>query len=182
MAKGKAHRPSPIEIDGDTARIILNRGGVALIDAADVPLVAHLAWRRHVTGTGGIYVTSKVLGADEKRHTVYLHRHIMGNPPGLTIDHRDNDGLNNRRANLRECTQSKNSQNRRTVAGRPLKGVYRNEGGKSWYMKIGANGVRHRSGPFSTPELAAAEYDRLALELHGAFARAITDGISNGYQ
>ena len=43
-----------------------------------------------------------------------MHRLIMGMGPGQRVDHRDGDGPNNRRANLRLIT---NAQNRPTSTG-----------------------------------------------------------------
>ena len=43
--------------------------------------------------------------------TVLLHRVIAGTPVGMETDHRDRDGLNNRRNNLRNATIAQNRQN-----------------------------------------------------------------------
>tara|TARA_R110001583_G_scaffold85211_1_gene223341 strand:- start:1103 stop:1750 length:648 start_codon:yes stop_codon:yes gene_type:complete len=55
-----------------------------------------------------------------------MHQFIMNSPKGMCVDHINHDGLDNRRENLRICTYSQNSQNkRRRVDSRSgYKGVY----------------------------------------------------------
>lgn len=166
----RPYRPSAIVVTGDVAEIELSKnGGVALIDAADAPLVAGACWRLHVSGTGGRYVSTKLMGSDGKRRTVYLHRVLMPDAP--TVDHIDGDGLNNRRSNLRSCTQGENIRNRGAMKGRQFKGVFMTDGGRSWYARIRSGKIVRRSLSFATQEEAAEAYDRMARELHGEFAR-----------
>jgi hypothetical protein len=42
---------------------------------------------------------------------IKLHRFLMGDPPGLVVDHRDGNRLNNRKSNLRVCTVQENNMN-----------------------------------------------------------------------
>lgn len=53
-----------------------------------------------------------------KYKEVYLHRYIMNPPDDMTIDHINHDPLDNRRENLRICTQAENNKNKRSQ-GRP---------------------------------------------------------------
>jgi hypothetical protein len=48
-----------------------------------------------------------------KRHLVELHRWIMGEPIGKYVDHINKNTLDNRRCNLRICTNSANLRNGR---------------------------------------------------------------------
>lgn len=41
-----------------------------------------------------------------------LHRYLMGEPHNLVVDHINGDTLDNRKQNLRTCTQKENTQNR----------------------------------------------------------------------
>jgi hypothetical protein len=45
---------------------------------------------------------------------ITMHGFIMGKRDGLILDHKDGDGLNNQKSNLRFCTQSQNTQNKRS--------------------------------------------------------------------
>ena len=57
---------------------------------------------------------------------IMIHKFIMNAPKGMCVDHINHDGLDNRRENLRICTYSQNSQNKRLrVDSRSgYKGVY----------------------------------------------------------
>lgn len=79
----------------------------ALIDDADAHL-AELPWRRVFRGRQR-EIQYAVLA---RRGTLYLHRAVMGAAPGDLIDHRDGDGLNCQRGNLRLATRQGNGRNR----------------------------------------------------------------------
>ncbi len=61
------------------------------------------------TGTT-YYVQAKRLEGGRWR-SLSLHREITGCPPGLEVDHRDHNGLNNQGFNLLVCTHAVNMQN-----------------------------------------------------------------------
>jgi hypothetical protein len=58
---------------------------------------------------GHIYFQKRLPGL----RLVELHRWIMGEPVGLYVDHINNNTLDNRRSNLRICTNSANLRNGR---------------------------------------------------------------------
>ena len=83
-----------------------------LIDAADLALVSEV---------NGLWVAHRARGKAQKWYvqtktwtefgarTVMMHRLILGlTDPEIEADHRDNDGLNNQRYNLRRCTHLEN--------------------------------------------------------------------------
>jgi hypothetical protein len=89
------------------------------------------------------------------------------------IDHRDGNGLNNTRHNLRLATLTQNQCNRRKTEGltSPFKGVSRCKTGK-WRCSISMNNAAHRwSCVFTLEETAARAYDVKATEWFGEFAR-----------
>lgn len=49
----------------------------------------------------------------EGRGTIGLHRFVMNPSKGLTVDHINRNPLDNRRCNLRICTQFENNQNQK---------------------------------------------------------------------
>lgn len=153
-----------IRVDGDIAFIPLTRGKVAIIDAADVPLVDGWNWCAVPSTTGGWYA---YCSGNKK---VRLHQYLKPAPAGFVIDHRDRDGLNCRRSNLRFATAKQNAQNKRRprIGTGAYKGVSRHGGG--WRARIVAENGRLALGTFQTAEMAADAYDRAALELFGEFA------------
>lgn len=139
----------------------------------------------------GRYKAGHVLGTDMKRYRMmeiegekYLaHRFAWFWMTGLwpdRIDHKDEDGFNNRWANLREATVSQNAMNHRGKSKHSLSGIrgvsfVKNRakcGSKPWKATIMKDGKRRLIGLFTTPEEAGIAYRKVALELHGEFARA----------
>jgi hypothetical protein len=149
---------------GRIARIPLNHGHHAILDATDIELVRGFVWYLRISHAGNKY--AKANTPDGGHH--YLHRLILGiTDPGVKVDHRDGDGLNCRRSNLRIASVADNNRNRRSKRGF-YKGVHSHR--RKWYAIIGYQGKRIYLGLFSTPEAAAIAYNRKATELFGQFA------------
>lgn len=152
--------------------IPLVNGGVALIDAEDLPLVSGRNWRLNLTKDGN---PSGVVSGT-KDSIVLMHRLITGADENSLVDHKDGNPLNNVRSNLRQCTHSQNMRNRRRHKNNRsgFKGVYANRRGgriRSWTAEIKVDGKKYRLGTHKTPELAYAAYKRAAKWMHGEFAR-----------
>lgn len=98
---------------------------------------------------------------------------VTGKEPPLTIDHIDGDRANNRWANLRPATKTRQSWNsglrKNNTSGQ--RGVRFQANGKP-YATITANGQRRHLGTFNTIEEASAAYEAAARELHGEFYRS----------
>tara|TARA_R110002153_G_C13243703_1_gene490982 strand:- start:506 stop:1015 length:510 start_codon:yes stop_codon:yes gene_type:complete len=161
----------PIRICGDVAYVTLTQGYEAIIDAADVPLFEPWSWFAVPTG-GTVYAVRSDYSGTNMR-TVYAHRTILGEPYGLDVDHKDGDGLNNRRENLRPATKSQNMRNRRinlnSTSG--FKGVYFHRQAGKWAAQIKIRGKAKYLGLFASPEKAHSAYCTASRELHGEFGR-----------
>ncbi len=101
-----------------------------------------------------------------------MHRLILNAPKGLVVDHIDHNGLNNRKSNLRLCTNRQNQQNRRPTRGSNsrYKGVHWCNTHRKFRARITHNGERLHLGYFDSEIDAAKAYDKKARELFGEFA------------
>jgi len=82
------------------------------------------------------------------------HIFITGAPKGMVVDHINNNGLDNRRSNLRVCTQSENARNSKVGRGKvPTRGVYVSNCGEKYMASIGL-------GTFKTEKEASEAYKR----------------------
>jgi hypothetical protein len=85
------------------------------IDIEDLPLVKQYFWRlrvdkRHPNCTPYVESVKRING---KRIRIHLHRLIMNCPNDKVVDHINHNGLDNRKKNLRICTQQINVMNRK---------------------------------------------------------------------
>jgi hypothetical protein len=153
-------------------RIALTRGKVALVDDADFEWLRQ--WKWHALnphpGTETWYAYRATHG--KPRRFLLMHREILGTPNGLLTDHRDRNGLNNQRSNLRVANYTQNVCNRgmmRTNTSGFI-GVFWSDSCKKWKASIENNGTQQHLGVFIDKEDAARAYDASALRLRGEFA------------
>lgn len=81
--------------------------GTILIDAEDLPIAQQYVWNLNPRG----YAQSRTRGGREGSKAIYLHRLIMKVGPGEQVDHINLQKSDNRKVNLRVCSQSKNMHN-----------------------------------------------------------------------
>jgi len=157
-----------ITLSDDCIGVVLTRGRIAKIDAVDLELVAPIKWY----ATPGRYTwyakTNRSEGNAHLSHHA-MHALIMETPEGFVTDHIDGDGLNNRRSNLRICTNTDNIRNSKAKVGRQYKGVIQYR--RRWLATVTEKRKSIIIGRFDTPEEAALCYDAKAKELYGEFAR-----------
>lgn len=171
---GKSRSWEPV-IDGETARIPLTQGKWAVIDLEDLPLLLGPPWQAYQPNLreDRFYASSRLPGPRSSLRRK-MHRVILGLDRGdrRMVDHRDGNGLNNRRSNLRLATPGENCANQRPQVGRTsqYKGVSWDNRNRKWAVGVKRGDVRRR-GYFLDEVEAAAAHDRWALELHGEFAR-----------
>jgi hypothetical protein len=96
----------------------------------------------------------------------------MDTPDNMLTDHKDFNGLNCQRNNLRNCTKSQNQMNKKSRGASNYLGVHYQYWKDSKYITASIRLKRDcfYLGIFKTEEAAARAYDVKAKELFGEFA------------
>jgi hypothetical protein len=156
---------------GEHAWVPLTRGFVTIIDVADAAWVSQWNWSALKRADNQIAVVRR---ENLRGNFFYLHRELANAPKGRVVDHWNNNSLDNRRGNLRACTNAQNVRNQRPQKKKTssrFKGVYLDKSRGKWQAYINVGGSRTRLGRFESEIEAAMAYDAKAIELHGEFAR-----------
>jgi hypothetical protein len=154
--------------------IRLSQGKIALVDDEDYERINKHKWA--ALKKPNTYYARRTLsgGFPEQRH-IKMHREIMGllSADGMVVDHINGNGLDNRKINLRVCTQFQNMRNVPKQPGKSsiYKGVYWRKERHKWQVRIKINGKRIRLGHFDDEIKAARIYDEAANKYFGEFAR-----------
>ena len=129
-----------------------------LIDEEDLEIVATFpgTWGAHKIGNT-FYAQTMIRDANRKRKMVYMHRVILNPPSDLQADHKNHNGLDNRRENIHIVTQGENLRNRIDNAEHQsnVDGVSWNTRDKTWEVHIWVNGRVEYNASF--PDQAVAE-------------------------
>lgn len=147
--------------------IPLTRGFVALVDDQDFDWLSQWKWCAKPWTPTLCYAVRR----DSDGRAVAMHRAILTPAQGVQVDHKDGDGLNNQRFNLRLCSQRENLYGRSIRSDNTLgfKGVARV--GQRFRAKVVKDGHTYWFGTYSDIESAARAYDAGAKQLFGEFAR-----------
>jgi len=153
-------------------QIPLTQGKVAMIDDCDFDLVSKHKWNtrkcRHTFYA--LCASSRKLNGG-KQKTIYMHRLILDAKLGQCVDHKDRNGLNNCRDNIRICSNAQNIMNSRARHSKSgFRGVYWLENKKRFKAYICLNGKIKNIGHFHNKIDAAKAYNKCALKFHGEFA------------
>ena len=146
--------------------IALHGGAVALVDDEDYEVLIQRKWYLNKAGyaVAPKYVVGSYSNGKYKTESSTMHGMIMGETPepGLEVDHRNRNGLDNQKHNLRWATHQQNMMNCLPTSG--YKGVTKDR--TRWSAKIGDLYL----GSFGTAEDAAKVYDKAARKLFPDFA------------
>lgn len=148
-------------------KIKLTKGRHTLVDDLDFEQLGGEKWLCQTTLCG------KYAARKEKGKYVYLHRVILGARKGQYVDHKNGDGLDNRRANLRICTNAENGRNRRglnknNTSG--FRGVCRYKKTARWTAQIMVMHKNIKLGVFSNKKDAHIAYRKASKKHFGDFA------------
>jgi hypothetical protein len=147
--------------------IPLTKGYVAIVDDDDYEYLSQFKWRVQ----GKIYAVRDDHSTG-KRLQLYMHREIAGAKKGEVVDHLNHQTLDNRKENLRACSQTYNNGNHhmRSDNTSGYKGVTWNKRDRKWVAQIMFNGKNIRFGNFESKHDAARVYNFWAMDLFGEHA------------
>ncbi len=150
-------------------KIALTKGYYALLDDEDYETVSKFAWHAVKNRAGQRYAYRHKTSINPYSA---MHRMVMSvQDPAVLVDHKNGNGLDNQKRNLRTATKSQNTQNSRARNGKEYKGTYKNSKARTYFSLITHKGVSYYLGSFYTPEEAAHAYDNAAKKKFGRFAR-----------
>ena len=146
----------------------------ALVDDEDFEMLNKFSWC--VQQYKDIYYACTEISTGRgrsNRKCVKMHRLIMNAEDGVLVDHRDMNGLNNQRSNLRIATHSQNCSNTKSRPNTTSNylGVSWDKYSKKWAVQISVNLKNVKIGRFIFEKEAALAYNKAALKYHGEFAR-----------
>jgi hypothetical protein len=155
-------------------RIPLTQGKFALVDDQDYDFL--MQWKWYACYIHKTHYAKRSVRIGLKTIRIRMHREILKRMrlhiAGKKIDHRDRNGLNNRRSNLRIATNSQNQHNQgiRKNNKSGYKGVTWNKQHNKWQARICINWKEIWLGLFDDKKDAAKAYNEAALKYHGKFA------------
>lgn len=139
--------------------IPLTRGCVAIVDDEDYEFLS--LWKWYALEQPHTHYACRDIRVDGKKKTIWMHRIINQTPDGFLTDHKNGNGLDNRKENLRSVTHAENMVNcGRHATGRYSKyrGVTWHKHDKVWIAQITVNYRTIYLGRFATEEAARDAY------------------------
>ena len=145
------------------AQIPLSQGLMALADTGDLHLLSAHRW--HAARRGRTFYAASRIGGKY----VLMHRFILGAKNGSLVDHRDGNGLNNTRENLRLASATQNATNRVGHGESQFPCVRRING--KWCAFVTKGGREIYLGFHESEAAAAGVAFAAAQRVHGEFVR-----------
>lgn len=161
----------------DTACIIpLTQGKFATVSSEDYEFIMEWKWWANKSRTSYGYRWYAARTAPGRKH-VSMHREIAkraGLPEARDYDHKDRDGLNNTRGNIRPSTRSQNIANSTKAEGKSshFKGVAWHKASRKWQACIKVEYKFIYLGVFEKEGDAAQAYLLAAKRYFGEFAHS----------
>lgn len=155
--------------------IQLTQGQVALVDDEDYDWLNQWKWYA-LKDSHTWYAIRAIrnIGPGHRQKSLKMHRVILGiTDPSIKGDHKDGNGLNNQRSNLRIANNAQNVRNSRLKPNQTgYRGVYLTKRKKNPYKSsIMVLGKYIQLGVFPNIIDAAKAYDNAARLYHGEFAK-----------
>ncbi|MGQ3041417.1 MAG: HNH endonuclease [Brevundimonas sp.] len=134
--------------------IVMTCGREVMVDEADYEQLRTFRWFAKPMGRRSekVYAVRTVKTSRGSRH-IAMHREIAGASVGQVVDHLNGFTLDNRRSNLRLCSQGENARNIARPAD-PMRGVSKR--GERWVARVCVQGRMKHIGVFDSALEAAA--------------------------
>lgn len=156
--------------------ISLTQGKIALVDDCDFDYLNQ--WKWCAAKARRTYYAFRRMEINGKMTVGTMHQFLINQPKGMQIDHKDDNGLNNQRNNLRICTNQENHMKMQTaklIKGKAktslFKGVCFCKRTGRWAVSIKINGKNKFLGRHVSEIYAATVYNDAAKVMFGEFAR-----------
>lgn len=147
--------------------IQITQGYSVMVDDADYDDL--MQWKWQARNNGYTVYAQRTVGK-RPRKTLNMHAYLMGR---TWVDHKDANGLNNQRTNLRLCSESQNAMNRslnsNSTSG--FKGVSYHKDRRKFQAYIKHKGKMIYLGLHETAVQGAKVYNEAALKMFGEFAK-----------
>jgi hypothetical protein len=145
--------------------IALTKGKHAIVDAEDYDRLMKHKWTAVYFGTR-FYAQRNGGG-----YSIMMHREIMHAPKGMVVDHINGNGLDNRKCNLRICTQGQNILNSKPRGkSSRFKGVHFDEDRGKYAAYVWEDGKTVPLGRYKNEVEAARVRDYHAVQAGGIYA------------
>jgi hypothetical protein len=161
--------PNEIVTEEDISKVYLydkdcKKCAECIIDTSDIDLVKDIKWHTHKNRDGDLYCVSNKTGP--------IHRLIMNAPDNMVVDHINHNTLDNRKENLRVCTNQQNVTSCKThksnISG--CKGVYWSKDKNKWTVQVTINNKTKYIGRYDDYETAVAARLDAESQYYGEFA------------
>lgn len=153
-------------------KIPLTQGEFATVDDIDYEFL--MQWKWYFNQGYAVRHSQKSDGFSQRK-TILMHRIILSRKLGRSdfhdTDHKNHDGLDNRRNNLRPASRSQNEHNSEIQWGSSkFKGVCWKKDHNKWQAYIRFEGCLKHLGYFTDEIEAAKAYNEAAKKYFGEFA------------
>lgn len=151
-------------------KISLTQGKFALVDDEDFERVNQFKWCAYKC-----YYTFYAMRGEYKNgrwRSIHMHRFILNAPKNKVTDHKDKNGLNNQKYNIRICSVGQNNCNvkKQKNSLSKYKGVMWRKSRQKWIAVINYKGKAKQVGTSDIEKECAVFYNLAARRIHGKFA------------
>lgn len=153
-------------------KIKLTQNQFSLVDDEDFDFLSKNKWQAARTKRGDTFYAGRTFWLKGKKTKIFIHQVVMNPPKGYVVDHINGNKLDNRKSNLRVCTNSENLKNQglRSTNTSGYKGVFFLKRERKWRATIKCNYKQYYLGEFLDKEEARQAYIKACHKYHGKYA------------